>query len=272
MYPFIIISRNRKSIVEKLIDFALNQKIVSKVIIMDMGSEYPEMREYLRSLCDPRISISFLDNLGPRKLWISDEFRNCVGKIGFFLTDGDIDFSETETLVLQELVRVSKKYRFIRKVGCALRISDLPIDLDKSNLIFQSEFDNWSEYRLIEENMHLAPIDTTIAFYPKYSYDFHHWPSIRISGNFAVRHTPWYIDYANLNDEEEFYIQNAKGWGGFGTSSERGVRSDDKNFQDSRLFKYSRIIIWFLKNCPFLGSWAITRLINLTNNESRIKL
>jgi hypothetical protein len=214
MYPLIIISRNRKSCVEQIINFAIQQSIISKIIVMDMDSTYPPMVEYLDSLNSNKVILERLENIGPRLLWNDSKFINSVYRNGFFLTDGDIDFTETSNLVFDELVRISSKYKHFRKVGCALRIDNLPINLEKSKSIIDSESDNWSKYRMIERDISLAPIDTTLAFYPRYTKDFYHWPALRLSGEYSIIHKPWYVDYNNMSTEESYYIENAKGWGG----------------------------------------------------------
>jgi hypothetical protein len=272
MYPFIIISRNRKSCVEKIVNFASKQKVVSKIIIMDMGSEYPLMKEYLENISNPKVQVFKLNNIGPRNLWTSEVFRSYVEGDGFFLTDGDIDFSNTNPHVLQELISVSARYKYFKKVGCALSLKNLPKDLAKSKLIWESECDNWSNYRKIDRNIYLAPIDTTIAFYPKYSNEFFHWPAIRLAGEFSVIHWPWYVDYNNLSEEDQFYINNAKGWGGFGTSSERGSRPEDINFKETKLYKFRILIKLILQINPGIGSMIISKVVNLNNSNSKIEL
>jgi hypothetical protein len=239
---------------------------------MDMGSEYSIMKDYLDSLSNQKIYVHRLKNIGPRQLWSSDVFRSCVGDRGFFLTDGDIDFSESHPDVLQKLISTSEKYKYFKKVGCALALNKLPDKLDKSRLIFESEGDNWSKYRLIDRDTYLAPIDTTIAYYPRYTNDFFHWPAIRVAGEYSVIHTPWHVDYANLNEEEKFYIDSAKGWGGFGTSSERGTRDEDLDFRKTKLYLFRVIVKSILKLQPKIGSMVISKLIRMNNHDSKIDL
>jgi hypothetical protein len=167
-------------------------------------------------------------------------------------------------------VKVSLKYSGFRKVGCALRIDNLPVNLKKSEAIIASEIDNWSKSRFIARNTALAPIDTTLAFYPKFTEDFYHWPAIRLSGEFSIMHRPWYVDYENLSTEESYYIDTAEGWGGFGTSSERGRRPEDVNFKDTLLYKFRFFTNFALWISPKYGSMLITKFINLRNSNSLI--
>jgi hypothetical protein len=270
MYPLIIISRNRKSCVEGIVNFALGQKLVSKIIIMDMNSTFPPMIEYLEGIQSAKVIVEHLENIGPRQLWIDNRFIKAVSEKGFFLTDGDIDLSETSELVFEELLRVSAKYKYFRKIGCALRIDNLPINLEKSELIKESESDNWLQYRKISKDIFLAPIDTTLAFYSKYTKDFYHWPAIRVSGNCSVMHKPWYVDYERLTLEETFYIETAKGWGGVGTSAERGKREEDVNSSDTLLYRYSFLIRFLLFITPKFGSFVISKFVNSRNPDSAI--
>jgi hypothetical protein len=32
--------------------------------------------------------------------------------------------------------------------------------------------------------------------------------SVRIGGDFACRHIPWYLDFTNLSEEEQYYLNN----------------------------------------------------------------
>jgi len=270
MYPLIIISRNRKSCVEQIIDFALDQKIISEIILFDMDSKFPPMLEYLTSLKNEKVRVEKVKNIGPRLLWQNSRFIELIKSGGFFLTDGDIELTETSTKVFEELVRVSFKYSGFRKVGCALRIDNLPVNLKKSEAIIASEIDNWSKSRFIAKNTSLAPIDTTLAFYPRYTKNFYHWPAIRLSGEYSVMHRPWYVDYENLSAEESYYIETAEGWGGFGTSSERGKRPEDVNFNDTLLYKFRLFVKLSLWISPKYASLLITKFINSRNNDSLI--
>ena len=238
---------------------------------MDMDSTFTPMVKYLENLNSDKIIVEKLENIGPRLLWSHSRFVHSINNNGFFLTDGDIDLSETSNMVFDELVRISLKYKYFKKVGCALRIDNLPIYLNKSRDIIDSEIDNWSEYRSIAQNAVLAPIDTTLAFYPSYTQDFYHWPAVRLSGKNSIMHKPWYVDYENLTPEEAYYIEKARGWGGFGTSAERGKRPEDNDFTKTLLYRYSRAIKFILLISPKFGSLLITKLINSRNLDSVIK-
>ena len=218
-YPLIIISRNRFSLVKNAVEFALRQKLEVFPIVMDMDSTYPPLIDYLSYIEGKGIQVVRLENLGPRKLWASIEFKKIAEAGPFFLTDGDIDFDSTSDDCCDELVRISKKFSGFNKVGSALKISDLDRNDTKQRLVWLSEIGNWDSRRKISENIYLAPTDATFAFYPRFSKDFHFWPALRISGKCEVRHAPWYEDSNNRSAEELFYSETAMWWGVDGVTS-----------------------------------------------------
>jgi hypothetical protein len=266
--PIFIIARNRFTPISNFIKYIERNLIENRVYIFDMASTYPPLLDFYDS--SSNFTLVRLDNLGPRLLWKDIVFKDLASRGSFFLTDGDLDFSDTDPNVFKQLFEVSSKYPGFRKVGSALRIDDLPKRLNKSQRIIESELDNWGNYRSFEKNKYLAPIDTTFAYYPKYTDDFYHWPAIRLAGKYSVRHIPWYVDYDNLDIENRYYIENAKTWGTHGTSSERGKRENDLDPKSSKLFKYSFFIKIMLILAPRIGSRIINILVSVSNLESKI--
>ena len=269
MFNFIIISRNRRSLIENAIDFALSNQNI-RIHLMDMGSTYKPLIQYLKQIeSRASVTVTYLENLGPRRLWISQDFQRIASSAnGFFLSDGDIDYSYTSTGIFEHFVNLSKKYPGIRKIGAALRIDDLPQEFSKTQKIIDSELSNWDKRRMISENLYFAPLDTQFAYYPKYTQDFFLWPSFRIAGQYQVRHAPWYTDYENLSHEEAFYIKNALKWGNAGTSHERGVRINDRNPEDLSVIKFHRLIRLLFLMTPKVGSRIISLLIRIKNKDS----
>ena len=267
--PLIVIARNRFTPISELIKYIRRHKLQHEIFIFDMQSEYPPLLELYNSVSG--INIIRLENIGPRLLWHSVEFKRIALRGPFFLTDGDIDFSKTSPRVFEELINTSRRFPGFRKIGSALRIDDLPVNLTKTSNIIDSESDNWRDYRKLGRQIYMAPIDTTFAYYPKYTDDFYHWPALRVAGKYSVRHMPWYVDYENLDSESLFYIDHAKIWGTHGTSSERGRREVDIDPRKTRIYKYSLLIRTVLWLFPKTGSMAFQFLIDKFNIDSKIK-
>jgi len=115
------------------------------------------------------------------------------------------------------LLDISNRYKCY-KVGAALSIDDADDFIKCENYclgksIYQWESQFWEkplqddQYELYE-----AGIDTTFCLINN-NYSGNELRAIRISGNFKVRHLPWYKDYIKMNvsqDEIDNWKQNNK--------------------------------------------------------------
>jgi len=267
--PFVIISRNRFSLVREAVEFGLRQSLTLKIIIADMQSTYPPLVEYLRTISSEQIQVLRLPNLGPRGLWINSQFTNVVENSGFFLTDGDLDYSMTDSICCEELISYSKKYPGMRKIGSALRIDDLDASIEKQRNVQLSESDNWNSLRKLSARAYFAPADTQLAYYPKYTENFYFWPSLRISGTCEVRHSPWYENPEARTPEEIFYMDNARWWGVGGiTSHEKAEAIGKKDKESLRVLRYAWLILGILRISPRFGSLGLRLIINRANRRS----
>ena len=139
--PFIIICRNRLSLLRNALNFSKMASDQVYPVVADMGSEYPPLVKFLHQIKDHE-KVLFLDNLGPRNLWSHDNFISIVGSNPFFLSDGDIDYSQTNIEIFSKFKQISKKYPGFKKVGAALKIDDLDKKSLKSKLIIENEKSN----------------------------------------------------------------------------------------------------------------------------------
>ena len=269
MLNFIIISRNRASLVKNAVDFALQDAKIS-IHIMDMDSEYGPLKDYLELIRNhPRVTVHYLENLGPRKLWVNDVFMSVTqSKNGFFLSDGDIDYSDTSIAIFDYFKALSREFPGMKKIGSALRLNDLPKNTMKSKKISESELSNWDCRRFIDRILFLAPTDTTFAFYPRYTKLFYLWPAIRVAGVYQVRHMPSYYDNEKMTEEEKFYVQTAENWGNAGISNERGILAGDVDPENLITIKYHKFIRAILLLCPQLASRFLSLVIKLRNKDS----
>jgi hypothetical protein len=270
MVKFIIISRNRASLVKNAVDFAL-QKPEVHIHIMDMNSQYAPLIEYLILIGNnPRVTVHNLENLGPRRLWVNDTFKNIAGfPNGFFLSDGDIDYSDTSIEIFDFFIKLSKEFPGIRKIGSALRMDDLPRNSLKSKNISDGELTNWDSRRFIDRTLFLAPADTQFAYYPRYTEIFYLWPAIRVAGPYQIRHMPWYYNNEKMSEEEKFYVESAIGWGGHtGTSHERGIMPGDTDPESLLTIRFYKLIRALLLITPKYGSYFIAKIIKLRNKGS----
>lgn len=95
------------------------------------------------------------------------------------------------------------KYQDRTKVGFGLKIDDIPNHYSNKQSVLEHESQFWIGHSP-EPNIIYANIDTTFALYrPNATVDIY--TSIRTTGKYLARHTPWYIDSSNLSEEELFY-------------------------------------------------------------------
>ncbi len=234
-----------------------------------MQSTYPPLVEYLRTVSSDQIQVLKLPNLGPRGLWIDSQFISVVKNSGFFLTDGDLDYSMTDSICCEELISYSKKYPGMRKIGSALKIDDLDTSIEKQRNVHLSESDNWNSLRKLSAQAYFAPADTQLAYYPKYTEKFYFWPSLRISGSCEVRHAPWYENPEARTSEEIFYMDNARWWGVGGiTSHEKAEAIGKKDKESLRVLQYAWLILGILRISPRFGSLGLRLIVNRANRRS----
>ena len=263
-----IISRNRASLVKIAVDFAL-QKSDMHIHVMDMHSEYRPLIEYLKSLeNNSKVTVHYLENLGPRKLWVNKVFeRIAKSSNGFFLSDGDIDYSDTSIEIFEYFIKLSKEFPGMRKIGSALRLDDLPANSLKSKNISDGELSNWDSRRFIDRNLFLAPADTQFAYYPRYTELFYLWPAIRVAGKYQIRHIPWYYNSENMTEEEKYYAQTAT-MPDQGGSHGRGVVPGDVNPESLFTIRFYIVMRALLLTLPNLGSRILALIIKYRNKDS----
>jgi hypothetical protein len=100
------------------------------------------------------------------------------------------------------MIELSEKYPWIPKVGLALKINDLPTDLE-GNRIREWAKGDWAVSW--KKEIFLSGLDTTTAYYPRRETTFFYRPALRIAGPYEAIHYPWYERAYNFNEEAKFY-------------------------------------------------------------------
>ena len=272
--PFFIVTHNRLSGLTNALQFLQKQDFPIQIVIADMESSYPPMISELKSIESAgEVLVWRCKNIGPRGLFFDDRFRKYVSSSGgnFFLADGDLDYSDTSSHLLTNLVAISRRFPGFRKVGAALRLDDLPshstLIAQKTQIILSGERRNFFETREISPELFLAPVDTTVAYYPKLTEKYYFWPALRAGGDMSVRHSPWYEDDSQLNSEQEFYIANQRK--DISTMGGRQL-SETKDSELLQVDRFSTIIKLVLRVFPSLGSRVLGLLIGFSNKESSL--
>lgn len=118
-------------------------------------------------------------------------------------TDSDIDLDDIPYYFINTMAEKAVKYGF-SKIGLSLRIDDLP-DTQYANWVKGWESKFWD--KKLEDNLYVADVDTTFSLV-KVGLPFMY-NALRLGGEYTVKHTPWYLDYENLSEEEEYVIKHS---------------------------------------------------------------
>ena len=185
------------------------------VILVDNASTHPPLLEWYRWLDqhpEAHITVHRLgQNLGPRAPW---SVPLPPATTHFVVTDPDLELVTLPGDTLLQLRQALALHPQMVKVGTALRIDDLP-DTSVATTAKAGETRYWGNPYLDGQGLTwwIAPIDTTFAMYrtapPHAMYE----PALRLdgkTGEYQVRHLPWYIQPDAVPEEERYYLAHAE--------------------------------------------------------------
>ena len=200
-YPIYLTNMNRLTTTKKMVEdlFKLNGN--ARINIIDNASTYPPLLKWYDEIENDVNIIKQEVNLGPWTFFYSGHFSNCPDDF-YVYSDADLELNPNMPYNWQEILMDYHK-RWNRKASLVLRLDDIPESEMKKHITFhQSVCWNPTE----EENVWHGVTDMTFSFDAKsagYRYE-----SVRIGGNFACRHIPWYLDPLNINEEEKYYLDH----------------------------------------------------------------
>ncbi|MFC7475706.1 hypothetical protein ACFQS7_15140 [Dankookia sp. GCM10030260] len=195
-------------------------------VVLDNGSAYPPSFDLYRrwaaeGLAPARVLVVPLGrNLGPRAVWHDADFLRALPR-HFCLTDPDLALNPKLPADFPAVLRrVAETFR-VGKVGFALSLDDRDLMQDQPfrhadgwKRIWDSEAVHWQDPVTmpgLAAPLFRADIDTTFALYDRAWFDpLRPFPGIRIGGDFASRHLPWYRDTGLPAEEEAFYRRAAE--------------------------------------------------------------
>lgn len=192
-----------------------NELGFSNVILIDNGSTYPPLVEFLRTTHHPIVQLG--GNGGSYSLWyenlferfdICKKFRDSY----YVYTDPDcIPIPDCPADVLEYLRDALEAYPLetyptVKKIGMGLRIDNLP-PYEHTKVILDWESKNWVHE--VFPNLYRGNIDTTFCMYrPKGPIG--NQPALRTGFPYVAEHLPWYEDRDNLSGETQYYIKYAQ--------------------------------------------------------------
>jgi hypothetical protein len=206
--PIIINNFNRLEYLKTLLN-GLETRGYTNIYILDNQSNYPPLLEFYKNTT---YEVVFLEeNYGFRALWKSKLYKKFMGQF-FVYTDSDLEIIEECPPNFLEIFRDKlKTNKFASKVGFSLKIDDIPDYYSQKKKVLSWE-EKFYKKPTKDKKFYKAPIDTTFALYRPYSFKHIRSPHSEIYRSvppYTVKHLPWYIDDANLSEENNYYLNTS---------------------------------------------------------------
>lgn len=202
--PIIINNFNRLSTTKKLVE-DLKHLGYTNLHILDNASTYSPLLGYYST--NPCVIKKLDQNLLWLAVYNSGYINEFLDYPWIAYTDSDIQLNpDTPHNFIDILIEKAEKYGR-PKAGLALRIDDLP-DNEYANHFRTWEKKYWEKE--LEPGVYDAHIDTTFCVIkPGTPFDY---SAVRVAGNFTAVHVPWYTDFNNLPEEEQYYLESSHEW------------------------------------------------------------
>jgi hypothetical protein len=191
------------------------------VVLLDGGSAYPAMQEFLASPGDGVSIVSLPTNPGPNHILVDPGVFALLPR-HFCITDPDLAFNPMMPAdFLGDLAALARR-EHVGKAGLALDLSDRDAMCDELFLIGGRRWHIWEweaqfwgnelePLRAGGDPVYRAAVDTTFALYDKNFYDPDRpQEAVRVAGRFTCRHLPWYRDKGLPREEEQFYLHTER--------------------------------------------------------------
>lgn len=213
--PIWILNHDRLDIGFRELLTWLKKAGMTKIGVIDTESTYPPLLDFYGSPEFNGVQIVRCANLGHEAFWKLDLHLPPVTQPGarYIVTDADIVPDKDCPLdLVRKMHEVADRYA-PAKVGPAIRIDNIPDCFAQKDHMRMCEADYWTR-KYPEGDCWNAALDTTFALY---SAGWTRWPlaetggvqHVRLDFPYVVEHRPWYLDSANLPEEEVYYRRHA---------------------------------------------------------------
>lgn len=207
MIPVILFNHNRLSTTIKLVK-DLHILGYKSIYILDLGSTYQPLLDWYIENDGKSISVIYHSNGGHKAFWtdgIIDRFKEHPWVV---ISDTDIELNKsTPKGFIENMVTIGEQYK-VDKVGLAIRIDNLPVN-DYTESVHKIEDRYWTR-PLPYPNRKIYDAITDTTFCVVRTNTPYLWgPAIRVAGRFTCIHTPWYLDFNTLSEEEVYYFEHA---------------------------------------------------------------
>ena len=204
--PIVINNYNRVTYLKDLVD-CLKNRGYNNIHIIDNNSTYPPLLKYYDE-CNCHV-YRLKKNLGFKAFTISGIYKEFKNQY-FVYTDSDIFLpDECPDDILEYFYQLLMKYPFVSKVGCALKINDIPDSFALKQRVQEWEKKFWKVEKC--RDVYIGRLDTTFALYkPNFSVGSSRiGKNLRVAGKYIAIHKPWYVDSNNPSIEEQYYLNSA---------------------------------------------------------------
>lgn len=213
--PAFVNCRDRLSWLPQLVDWLLRAEGVGLIHLLDSGSTYPPLLEWYRRIPNDRVHVHLLgENVGPSALWLRwGQFEPWTHGGRYLLSDCDVlpdEYCPMDAAL--HLARVLDQFPERKKAGLGLHINDLPHEYAHCEQVQTWEARFWQ--RELVPGVFDAAVDTTFAVYRPgpvgWGDNDRVYPAVRTGPPYMARHRSWYLDLANLPDDERYYLLHAR--------------------------------------------------------------
>lgn len=199
--PIIINNRDRLTTTRRLAE-RLKELRYENITILDNASTYAPLLQWYKE-CPFNVRM-LNENVGQLAGYNRGEIGKYPSGSWVVYTDSDIELSEdTPHNFISYMALKAEQYHF-SKIGLALKIDDLP-DAEYPNWVKGWESKYWEQK--IEPDLYIAHVDTTFCLVKAglpFSYS-----ALRLGGRYTAKHIPWYLDYSNLSEEEQYVVDHS---------------------------------------------------------------
>lgn len=204
--PIFINSRDRVDPLRIQLDW-LSKSGHKRIAIIDNDSTYSELLELFDETDSQVIPLG--RNGMHRAPWESFGVRFLSKGKPYVVTDPDIlPTADTPRTTIAKLYKTLEKYPTYNKAGVALKIDDIPDHYQMKSSVIDWESRFWSDSIKLEKDIYAADVDTTLALYKPRTWWFLS-PSVRVAGEYAMQHEPWYQDLENPTNDMMYYRARA---------------------------------------------------------------
>jgi hypothetical protein len=219
--PIFIIVHDRLNFLRKCINSLKYIKSKYKIILYDVASTYKPTLEFLEKMKNKGIAVyrSEVNNYKTVGSIIKKYLIEHPQCKYYVLTDHDIELDNVRSDILEYYIWLLNKYN-VTKVGCSLRLNDIPDSYPKKNkgghgnkgvIDWESKF--WlnpvkATWKNRSNTIYFNQLDTTFSLYHRDYINPVSSNAIRTDSPYSARHLDWYVNKDNITEDHIYYNKN----------------------------------------------------------------